>query len=222
MSSIPTIPQPEIEPDEEELRIERREERAARRRQHRTARTMLYGTIGSTALLLGLMGFIFLEIQNLVNINTLYPPINSVPCESGMSIKFHIHVHVSIYINGKSVTIPQGIGIGAGNICFYYMHTHTSDGIVHIEAPAPASNLALDDFLTIWHTGFSKLNFPQQLTLQTGWSIYVNGKPFTGVAITSPLNTEVPLVSHDAVTLDYGSHNPPPDKTYAFPAGLPT
>jgi len=222
MSSAPTIPQPDTEPDEKELRIERREERAARRRQHRTARVLLYGTIGSTVLLLGLMGFIFLEIQNIVNINTLYPPINNVPCVSGMTIKYHIHVHISIYINGKSVTIPQGIGIGAGNICYYYLHTHTSDGIVHIEAPAQASNLALDDFLTIWQVGFSKLNFPQQLTRQTGWSIYINGKPFTGVAITSPLNTEVPLVSHDVVTLDYGSHNPPPDKTYAFPADLPT
>jgi hypothetical protein len=222
MSSVPTLPQPEIESDAEELRRERREERATRRRQQRTVRAVLVGTLACTALLLGLMGFIFLEIQNIVNINTLYPPINGIPCESGMSIKFHIHVHVSIYINGKSVTIPQGIGIGAGNVCYYYMHTHTSDGIVHIEAPAPASNLALDDFLTIWHVGFFKLNFPGQLTFQTGWHIYINGKPFTTVPITSPLNTEVPLVSHDVVTLEYGSHNPPPDKTYAFPADLPT
>lgn len=222
MSSVPTLPQPEIESEAEELRRERREERATRRRQQRTARAVLIGTLACTALLLGLMGFIFLEIQNIVNINTLYPPINGVPCESGMSIKFHIHVHVSIYINGKSVTIPQGIGIGAGNVCYYYLHTHTSDGIVHIEAPQNQSNLELDDFLTIWHVGFSKLNFPAQLLLQTGWHIYVSGKPFTAIPITSPLNTEVPLVSHDVVTLEYGSHNPPPDKTYAFPADLPT
>jgi hypothetical protein len=47
------------------------------------------------------------------------------------------------------------------------MNTHTSDGIVHTEAPeAPQkkSNLALDDFLTIWHVGFAKLNFSPELT----------------------------------------------------------
>ncbi len=219
MNNVQTIPQPPTEPDEEAVRIERRVVRGERRKQHRIARTLLVATLSGTVVLLGLMGFIYLQIQNMVNINTLYPPINAVPCASGMSINYHIHVHVSIYIDGKAVTIPQGIGIGANTMCYYYMHTHTGDGIVHIEAPAKASNLALDDFLTIWYRGFSKLNFPQQLNQQSGWTIYINGKLFPGV-VTSPLNTEVPLSAHDAVTLEYGSHNPPPVKSYAFPTGL--
>lgn len=220
MSSAQTVPQPHPETDEEALRSERRAARVGRRRQHRIARALLYGTITGTVLLLGLMGFIYLQVQNMVNINTLYPPVNNIPCATGMSIHYHVHVHVSIYIRGKAVTIPQGIGLGANGMCDYYMHTHTSDGIVHIEAPAPASNLALDDFLSIWYQRFQTLNFPQQLTLQTGWKIFINGKPFTSVAVTSPLNTEVPLAAHDAVTLEYGPNNPPPDKSYVFPAGL--
>jgi hypothetical protein len=218
MSNQQMIPQPQTE--EDELRKERREARQERRKQRRLANIMLYGSIGSAIVLLAVMGFIYLQIQNMTNINTLYPPINGVPCDSGEQIAYHIHVHVSIYINGKSAEIPQGIGIGANGMCYYWMHTHTSDGIIHIEAPSKVHNVALDDFLTIWHVGFSKLKFPQQLTQQTGWKIYIDGKPFAGV-VTSPLSTEVPLTSHMAVTLEYGTHNPPPDKSYNFPANLP-
>ena len=54
---------------------------------------------------------------------------------------------------------------------------------------------------------------------QTGWKIYVNGKPFPG-PVTSPLHTEVRLASHTLVTLEYGVHNPPPETFYAFPPNL--
>lgn len=219
MNTAQMIPQAPTQPGDQAERDERRAVRGERRKQQRIARLLLYGTLSGTVVLLGLMGFVYLQISNMVNLNTLYPPVNGVPCASGMSIKYHIHVHVSIYVNGKSVTIPQGIGIGANNVCYYFLHTHTSDGIVHVEAPARASNLALDDFLSIWYQRFSKLNFPQQLTQQSGWTIYLNGKRFP-VVVTSPLTTEVPLSPHDVVTLDYGSHNPPPDKSYVFPPGL--
>ncbi len=103
--------------------------------------------------------------------------------------------------------------------CFYRLHTHTSDGIIHIEAPQKQDKEALDDFLTIWHDGFAHLGFPAGLGQQTGWKIYVNGKPFSRV-VTSPLSTEVPLASHDAITLEYGSPDPP-DRFYVFPPNLP-
>ncbi len=72
---------------------------------------------------------------------------------------------------------------------------------------------------TVWHDGFAKLSFPAALNQQTGWKISANGKPFAG-SVTSPLHTEVPLASHDVVTLEYGSHNPPPDTLYAFPPNV--
>jgi hypothetical protein len=170
------MPQPQPNTEQEELRSERRAARAQRRKQRKRANVMLYGTIGSTVLLLALMGFIYLQIQNMVNINTLYPPINNVRCDTAQQTAYHIHIHLSIYINGKSVTIPQGIGIGAGNRCYYWTHTHTSDGIIHIEAPSKADILGLD----------------------------------------------VEFSSHMAITLEYGTHNPPPDKSYNFPPNLPT
>jgi hypothetical protein len=210
---------PQTDPEQEEIRQERRAARAQRRRERRRARAILWGTIGSTILLLGLMGFIFLQLQSRLAYNAAYPPINGETCDTLMHGTYHIHIHLTIYINGKAAPIPQGVGIAADGSCYYWMHTHSSDGIIHIEAPGNLHNVALDDFLTIWHDGFAKLKFPPQLTATSGWRIYINGKPFAGT-VTSPLLTEVPLASHDVVTLEYGPHNRPPDTIYAFPADL--
>ena len=206
-------------PEQEEVREQRRAGRMQRRKERRRAKIILWGTIGSSIILLGLIGFMYLQIQTILASNAAHPPISGVSCDSTMQNGYHIHVHLTIYINGKSVTIPAGVGIATDGSCFYWMHTHTSDGIIHIEAPGKLGNLALDDFLTIWHDGFAKLNFPTELNKETGWKIYVNGKPFAGT-VTSPLNTEVPLAAHDVVTLEYGSPNPRPDDLYAFPPGL--
>jgi hypothetical protein len=210
---------PSPSPEEEELREARRAERMFRRKQQRRARLSLWATIGTTVLLLAFIGFFYLQIQSTLA-RAQYPPISGVSCDSMEQNAYHIHVHFTIYINGKLLNIPAGIGIAPDGSCFYWMHTHAEDGILHIEAPAKVHNLALDDFITIWQEGFSKLNFPPQMLDSTGWQIWVNGTPFDGV-VTSPLHTEVQFHSHDAVTLEYGSPNPPPDKFYAFPPNLP-
>lgn len=211
---------PRTDPEQEELRQERRAARMMRRKQQRRARVLLWSAISACVLLLGLTGFIYLQIQNILARNSAYPPINGISCGSAEQFGYHIHVHLTVYIQGKLVSIPQGIGIAPDGSCFYWMHTHTNDGIIHIEAPQQLHNLALDDFLTIWQQGFANLNFPLEMTQSTGWQIFVNGKPFNGM-VTSPLQTEVPLHSHDVVTMEYGSPNPPPDMFYAFPANLP-
>ena len=218
MSSKQAIP--EINTEEEQLRIERRATRMKRRKHRQRARSILWGTIASSILLLGIMGFTFEHIQTDPFNNTTHPPINNIPCDTAQSA-YHIHVHLTIYINGKLVTIPKNIGIAPDGSCFYWMNTQTSDGIIHTEAPQKQSNLALDDFLTIWHVGFTKLNFPQELTQPTGWKIFVNGQAFIG-NVTAPIYTEVPLASHDIVTLEYGTPDPKPDdaSTYQFPANL--
>jgi hypothetical protein len=212
---------PQIASEEEELRQERRAARMQRRKQRRRARVILWGTIGTSILLLGLIGFIYLRLQVQLASNTTYPPINGISCDPMTQNGYHIHIHLTIYIQGKRVTIPQNIGIAADGSCFYWMHTHTDDGIIHIEAPKKLHNLALDDFLTVWHDGFANLNFPPELIQSTGWKIFVDGKPF-GDLVTSPLNTEVPLASHDIVTLEYGTPKPKPDdaSTYQFPPDL--
>jgi hypothetical protein len=220
MSNQHIIPPPiEIDPIPEELRRQRREARMERRRRHIRTRAILWSTIGGSVLLLGLMGFIYLQIQSIITHNTAYPVTNGVACNSGEQSAFHMHVRLSIYINGKQYTVPKGVGIAPDNSCFYWMHTHTSDGIIHIEAPANY-NLSLDDFLNIWYKVFPKLSPPPQFN-QTGWKIYQNGKLRTDL-VADPLQIEMPLTSHNFITMDFGTNNPPPDKFYTFPANLPT
>ncbi len=217
---IPETQQIPLDPEQEELRRERRDARMERRKQQRRARFLLWGTIGTAVILLGFIGTVFLQINAIIN--PAHPAINGIPCDgSGMTVSYHVHAHLTIYINGKQAAIPKNIGIPTDGSCIYWLHTHTSDGIIHIEAPQQQSNEALDDFLAIWTEGFPKLGYPPQLNLTTGWKIYIDGKPFTSVPVTSPVHTEVPMASHDAITLEYGSNNPPPDKFYAFPANLP-
>jgi hypothetical protein len=206
---------PRTSPEEEALRQERRESRSMRRRQQRRARLSVWSSLGMTILLLLAMGFFFLQIQQILG----YPPINGISCGSMQYNTYHIHVHITIYINGKRTTIPQGIGIAPDGSCYYWLHTHTPDGIIHVEAPQQDTGLALDDFVTIWQSKFSSLGFPAQLTVASGWKYYVNGQPFTGTN-NAPLHTEIRFHAHDAITLEYGSPNPPPDTFYAFPAGL--
>lgn len=218
MSSPQLIPR--ADPEEDALRQERRENRILRRKQHRRARISLWSSITMSILLLLVMGFFYLQILRTKSDNPLHPAISGLSCDGAEQNGYHIHVHFRIYINGKELTIPTGIGIPTDNTCFYWMHTHSDDGIIHIEAPQKLHNLALDDFMALWQQGFARLNFPSEMTQSSGWQIFVNGKPFNGV-VTSPLYTEVTLQSHDAITMEYGSPNPPPDTFYAFPANLP-
>jgi hypothetical protein len=210
---------PPTSPEQEELRQQKRDARVARRKQRQRARILLISTTTTSIVLLGLLGFFFLRIQSLLN--PTYPPINTITCDSVMHGTYHIHVHVDIYMNGKPITIPQGIGIPASGNCYYWLHTHDTSGIIHVEAPNTSLNwLALDDFMTIWHNGFSNLGFPAQLA-QPGWKIYLNGTLFTGTTI--PFKAEIRFRSHNLITLEYGNNNPPPDRagSYNFPANLP-
>src|SRR5258706_16193508 len=103
MSNQQVIPPTRLE--QEEMLRERRLARMQRRKQSRWARIILWGTIGSSILLLGVIGFVFWSIQSLLNHDATNPVINGISCDSVMHGTFHIHAH---YINGKSVTIPQG------------------------------------------------------------------------------------------------------------------
>lgn len=217
MNNQQLILQTETE-QEEELRRERRAARQVRRNQRRSARIFLWSAIGSSALLLLLMGFIYLQIQSNIAFYAAYPITNGVSCDRGEQLAYHIHVHLTMYINGKTYPIPKGIGIAADGSCIYWMHTHTNDGIIHIEAPENR-NLSLDDFLNIWYRDFPKLTPPPQLS-QPGWKIYINGKLRTDLT-AAPLHIELPLTSHNIVTMEFGTPNPPPDTIYVFPPALP-
>ena len=87
MNSQQIVPRAGLE--EEELRKERRAARRLRRRQQRRARIILWSTISLSALLLLVIGFFYLQIQNILAINAInaaYPPINGITCDNPVAI----------------------------------------------------------------------------------------------------------------------------------------
>lgn len=145
MSSEQLLSPPD--PEQAHLREERRAARMQRRREQRRAKIILWSTIGSSIVLLGLIGFISLQIQGILSFNAAHPPMNGVTCDTMEQGGYHIQVHLTIDVNGQRVTVPKGIGIATDGSCFYWLHTHTSDGILHIEAPQKQHNEALDERL---------------------------------------------------------------------------
>lgn len=141
-------------------------------------------------------------------VNPLYPPVNGIPCDLGEQLATHFHAHLSIYINGKPWTIPANIGIGnEGATCLYWMHTHTSDGVIHIEAPSNGT-YTLGNFLDIWGNKFPDFNYSTRLDDASGWTVYVDGQPYSGDF------HNIVLHEHTLVTLAYNSPKAKPDTSF--------
>jgi hypothetical protein len=191
----------------------RREEE--RRRQARSSRTTLISIISAIVLAAIIIGVVFYmttrssSTETVVNPN--YPPVDGISCHKGEQTGFHIHAHLTLYVNGQQVPVSQGVGIAPDNSCLYWLHTHDSTGVIHIEAPADHS-FTLKNFLNIWGNRFSNLNYPEPLdaNVTQGWTVYVNGKPYTGDFHS------IPLKAHTLITLGYNSPNMKPDTTYSW------
>ncbi len=119
----------------------------------------------------------------------------------------HNHAHLSIYIDGKNVPLPAQVGIT--NNCFYWLHTHDTTGVIHMEAPKPVK-LTLGTFLQLWRDQFSRLQYQDQLSSTTGWTVYLDGKPYNGDF------NKIELKSHELITLAYNSPNVKPDIVYSW------
>ncbi len=145
--------------------------------------------------------------------NTNYPPVDNVYCDQLEQSVEHIHVYMTIWIDGKQQSMPQYIGIPqdqSGNAtCFYWLHTHDSSGIIHIEAPAKEP-FTFGQFIDEWNQQFQSAGFYSQLLLPTGWTIWINGKPYHGSL------DSIPLAAHNIITIAYNSPNAKPATTYAW------
>ncbi len=188
----------------------RREEQRLREEQRRRAmRAKRIKTTGIIVIIaLAAAGLIyFVVVQSQAPANAAYPPVDGISCDNGEHADFHIHAHVSIYVNGQLSSVPAQIGIAPDGSCLYWLHTHTSDGVIHIEAPAGHS-FVLGNFLDIWGKRFQQLSYPGELDQVSGWQVYVNGKPYTGNL------RSIPLQAHTLITLAYNSPGIKPDTNF--------
>lgn len=143
--------------------------------------------------------------------NTNYPPVDSVYCDQLEGSVEHIHAYLAIYINGQASPLPANVGIPqdqSGNAsCFYWLHTHDTSGVVHIEAPVKEV-FTFGQFRDEWDQQFVSLGFAPELLLNSGWTIWVNGKIYNGSL------SSVPLDAHNIITLAYNSPKVKPVTTY--------
>jgi hypothetical protein len=148
-------------------------------------------------------------------------PVDSVACNTGEQLAYHIHAHLAVYVDGQPRTIPYGIGIKqpvaeqtpsgpfvAQGDCFYWIHVHDLSGIIHIESPTPRT-YTLGQFFALWGQPLSATQVgPASGTV----TAFVNGAPHQG----DP--GSIPLDAHQVIQLDVGTVVPP--QPYRFPSGL--
>jgi hypothetical protein len=149
------------------------------------------------------------SIPNITSDNPNFPVVNDIACQANEQLAYHNHAHLSIYVNGSAVSLPAGIGIAPDNSCIYWLHTHDSNGVIHIESPN-ANTYSLGTFFKLWEDHFSALGYPSQLNTTDGWTIYVNGKPYTGDFHA------IQLLRHELITMAYNSPNVTPDTAYSW------
>ncbi|MBX5456361.1 MAG: hypothetical protein IRZ31_05615 [Thermogemmatispora sp.] len=203
--------------EERRRRAQQQRERAQRRARLRT----LFISSGVVVLFLLLLGggayFLIhtgsqgqqsqVQSQDHPIVDAAYPPVDQVYCDASEQVAVHYHAHLSIYINGQAMQIPANTGI-AGD-CIYWLHTHDTTGVIHIEAPQNA-RFTLGQFFDIWKSQFAGLGngFPSQLDQASGWSVYVDGKPYQGDFHS------LQLQAHELITLAYNSPHVQPDTVY--------
>lgn len=139
-------------------------------------------------------------------VDSSYPSVDGIPCETEEYTTFHIHAHLDTFVNGQHVDVPQFVGIKE-NKCLYWLHTHDNSGIIHIEAPQQ-QNFTLSQFLDMWKaTGSTQ---PPSGTP----TILVNGQVVSSSLDTTQLN------AHDEIAIVYGQMPPNIPSFYQFPEGL--
>lgn len=139
-------------------------------------------------------------------------PVDGIQCETTEGVKLHIHAHLALFVRGVQMQIPKLIGFPSPAAqCLYWTHTHDASGIIHVESPhlaAPNGGpFRLGMFFDIWG---EPLGHHRVATFTGNVTAFVNGAPYDG----NP--REIPLYSHQEITLEVGKPVVPPPN-YIFP-----
>lgn len=76
-----------------------------------------------------------------------FPPIAGIPCQAPVEDGFSAQALLIIRVDGRQQTVPGGIG--KRTPCRYWLHTISSQGVIHVDAPAEQS-FALGQFFDVW------------------------------------------------------------------------
>jgi hypothetical protein len=163
-----------------------------------------YIALGVIAAIIAGAAYVTHKADNTVD--SSFPSIDGIPCETQEYSTFHIHAHMDIFVNGQHTGIPALVGIK--NTCLYWLHTHTPDGIIHIESPQQ-KDFTVGQFFDIWKSTSSE--FPG---VSNEPEIFVNGN-----LVSTTLSNTV-MNAHDEIVLVYGDVPQNMPTFYQFPEGL--
>lgn len=163
-----------------------------------------YIALGVIAAIVSVAAYVISSSDN--TIDTKFPSIDGIPCETQEYSTFHVHAHMDIFVNDQHVGIPAQIGIT--NTCLYWLHTHTSDGIIHIESPKERE-FTIGQFLDILRTTSKITSIPDNEP-----EIFINGN-----LVSTNLNNTA-MNAHDEIVLVYGNVPQNMPSFYQFPEGL--
>jgi hypothetical protein len=125
------------------------------------------------------------------------PAIDGIRCDQMEGSVFHIHQHLTLLDRGKPVAIPSDVGRPLLGACFYWLHTHTSDGIIHVEAPA-FRTFTLGQFFDVWGQPLSATAAGPVRFKKGALHTFVDGSPYAG----DPRKIE--LTQHADIVLEAG------------------
>ncbi|WP_101478162.1 hypothetical protein [Candidatus Nitrosotalea bavarica] len=163
-----------------------------------------YIALGVIAAIVAVVSYVIYSTDN--TIDSRFPSIDGIPCETQEYSTFHIHAHMDIFVSDQHIGIPAQIGIT--NSCLYWLHTHTPDGIIHIESPAERE-FTIGQFLDIWKSTSKTLSIPDNEP-----EIFINGN-----LVSTKLNNTA-MSAHDEIVLVYGNVPQNMPSFYQFPEGL--
>lgn len=147
-----------------------------------------YIALGVIAAIIAIVSYVIHSTDN--TIDSKFPSIDGIPCETQEYTTFHIHAHIDIFVNGQRTGIPAQIGIQ--NTCLYWLHTHTPDGVIHMESPKERE-FTVGQFLDIWKSTNNISSIPNNEPI-----IFTNGN-----LASTKLNNTV-MNAHDEIVLVYG------------------
>lgn len=162
-----------------------------------------YIALGVVAAIIATASYVIYSTDNTVD--SRFPSIDGIPCETQEYSTFHTHAHIDIFVNGQRIGVPSQIGIQ--NTCLYWVHTHTPDGKIHIETPKDTV-FTVGQFVDIWRAADKALPLPSTEPI-----IFINGN-----LVTTKLNNTA-MNAHDEIVLAYGEVPQNMPTFYQFPEG---
>jgi len=130
--------------------------------------------------------------------------VDSIHCDNGMTVGYHVHAHLVIYDAGKRVPLSADTGHNYSHDCMYWVHVHTDDtSVIHLESPRKVV-AKLKTYFAIAHMPINSRQIASA-TVKPGQivKVFVNQKPYAGAPAS------IILKPHTNIQIDIGPPFPP-------------